>query len=202
MYVNDHFTPSVMVATAIEPLTYCFGATIAVRRDVLEQIGGLQSLADHLGDDYYLGKLVTQAGYRIALVPHAVQTTVTEDTASKLWTHELRWARTILKQRPAGYAGSIVTYALPLAAIFAATASNALAYATLTIAAVLRTWLHYEGAAAFSPRTRPTPWFIPVRDVFGLAVWAASFFGGRVQWKSDAYQVGAGGRMAVGPKEM
>lgn len=202
MYVNDQFMPSVMVATAIEPLTYCFGATIAVRAGVLRRIGGLEALADHLGDDYYLGKLVTQAGYRIALVPYAVQTTVADEHVSALWKHELRWARTILKQRPAGYAGSIVTYALPFATLFALAARTPPAYAALALAATLRTWLHYEAAAAFSPQTRPAPWLIPLRDSFGVAVWLASFFGKRVLWKSDAYQVGSGGRMAVGPKEM
>lgn len=202
MYVNDQFMPSVMVAAAIEPLTYCFGATIAVRREVLKRIGGLDALADHLGDDYYLGKLVTQAGYRVALVPYAVQTTVTDDSTNHLWIHELRWARTILKQRPAGYVGSIVTYALPFAAVFALAARSPLAYGALAIAAALRTWLHYEGRNAFAPGARTAPWLIPLRDFFGVAVWAVSFFGKRVLWKTDAYQVNAGGRMAVGPKEM
>jgi ceramide glucosyltransferase len=202
MHVNDQFAPSVMVATALEPLTYCFGATMALRRDVLQQIGGLQAIAQHLGDDYVLGNLVTGAGYAIALVPYAVQTTVADDTIPTLWRHELRWARTILSQRPAGYAGSVVTYVLPFAAGFAFLARSPASLALFAIACAIRTWLHYEGLQTFAPQTRPTPWLIPLRDCFGLAVWAASFFGKRVQWKAGAYQLHAGGRMAAGPKEM
>ncbi len=69
LFVNDQFAPSVLVAQALEPLTYCFGATMAVRADVLAQIGGLQALADHLGDDYLLGNLVTRAGISRGALP-------------------------------------------------------------------------------------------------------------------------------------
>lgn len=202
MHVNDQFAPSVMVAGTLEPLTYCFGATMAVRSEVLERIGGLEALADHLADDYLLGKRVTEAGYRVALVPYAVQTCVSDDTVTALWRHERRWSRAILGQRPAGYAGSIVTYALPFAAACAALSPTPFSAAILMLAATLRVWLHYESRIAFAPQTRATPWLIPLRDVFGLGVWVSAFFGSRVHWKSDAYHLSPGGRMAVGTKEM
>jgi ceramide glucosyltransferase len=175
---------------------------MAVRRDVLDRVGGLESLADHLADDYLLGKRVTQAGYRVALVPYAAQTLVCDDTLRALWQHERRWSRAILAQRPAGYAGSIVTYALPFAAAFAALSRTPLALAALTLAAALRTWLHYEGRRTFAPQTPATPWLIPMRDVFGIGVWLSAFFASRVRWKNDAYQLRAGGRMTAGTKEM
>lgn len=202
MQVNDQFAPSVMVARAIEPLTYCFGATMAVRRDVLERIGGLDSISEHLADDYLLGKRVTEAGYRIALVPYAVQTTVADDSIPTLWRHELRWARAILGQRGAGYAGSIVTYALPFGAAFALLARTPLSALAFGVACVLRIALHYEGRRTFAPQAPATPWLIPLRDLFGIAAWAGGFFAKRVLWKSDAYRLDAGGRMAAGPKEM
>lgn len=202
MYINDQFTPSVMVASALEPLTYCFGATVALRSDILARIGGLQAVADRLADDYLLGNLVSEAGYRVALVPYAVQTTVADDTLSALWRHELRWARAVLGQRPAGYAGSIVTYVLPFAVAYAAAAQSPLAYTALAAAAALRAALHYQSKKTFAPQSAATPWLIPLRDFFGIAVWVASFFVKRVQWKNDAYHLSTGGRMAAGPKEM
>lgn len=202
MQVNDHFTPSVMVATLIEPLTYCFGATMAVRKEVLEQIGGLQAVAGSLADDYLLGKLVTEAGYRVALSPFAVQTSIADDTIGALWRHELRWARTIFSQRPAGYAGSIVTYALPFASLFALASRSRFSVLALAVALALRLWLHFEGRLAFAPQAPAAPWLIPVRDAFGLGIWFASFWGRKVRWKSDSYHLDAGGRMAIGPKEM
>lgn len=202
MQVNDQFAPSVMVAGAMEPLTYCFGATMAVRGEVLERIGGLESISAHLADDYVLGKRVTDAGYRVALVPYAVQTTVADDTLAALWRHELRWARAIFGQRPAGYVGSIVTYVLPLGAVFALAARTPLSALGFGIACALRIALHYEARRTFAPQAPATPWLVPLRDLFGVGVWAGSFFGKRVQWKSDDYHLDAGGRMAGGPKGM
>lgn len=202
MQVNDHFAPSVMVAGALEPLTYCFGATMAVRRSILRQFGGLERLASHLADDYLLGKLVTQCGYRVALVPQPVRTTVTDVTLQALWRHEQRWARTIFGRRPVGYAGSVVTYVLPFAALFALSARSLFSAAVLSAAVMLRTWLHAEARAAFAPQTAPTPWLIPVRDLLSAVIWGSGFFGRRVRWKTADYRLDPGGRMAAGTKEV
>jgi ceramide glucosyltransferase len=196
MHVNDHFAPSVLVAVALEPLTYCFGATMAVRRDVLESAGGFGELGDQLGDDYALGKLVVQSGRRIVLSRYVVHTTVADNDLHSLWMHELRWARTILAQRPAGYAGSIVTYALPIAIVLAAIAPSAPAFAMLALAAALRTILHFEGRKTFAPHVPPAPWLIPLRDVLSVAIWATAFLGKRVRWRNRRFQVEAGGQMA------
>ena len=202
MQINDHFAPSVTVARLVEPLTYCFGATMAFRRSALESAGGLEAVADRLADDYLLGKLVSEAGYRVALAPYAVQTTVADDTPAQLWLHERRWNRAVLEHRPGGFAGTAVTYALPFAALFAATARTPLSAGMLALAAALRLGLHVQARAAFAPQTPLTPWLIPVRDALSLAAWFGSFWGKRVRWKSGEYRLSAGGRMAAGTKEL
>ncbi len=112
MYINEQFVPSVMVAHLLEPLTYCFGSTMAVRRAVLDDIGGLAALSAHIGDDYLLGKLVTDRGYTVALAPNLVRNIVYERNIRALLRHELRWARTIRAQRPSGYASLFLTQPL------------------------------------------------------------------------------------------
>lgn len=202
MYVNDQFAPSVLVAAALEPLTYCFGATMAVRASVLEEIGGLVALADHLGDDFRLGNLVAGAGYRIALSPKVVQTTVHEGGWASLWLHELRWARTIRAQRPAGYAGSIVTYPLAFALLFAALSGSASAGAlAIALTAALRVLLHLEARKTFAPQVGATPWLVPVRDALGIGVWCAGLSGHRVAWREQDYAVDANGRLLGSPGE-
>ena len=69
MAITEQFMPSALVANAVEPMTYCFGSTMAVRRDVFEAIGGIAALGDRLADDYALGSLVVAQGYRIGFRP-------------------------------------------------------------------------------------------------------------------------------------
>lgn len=197
MHVNDQFAPSVLVAMALEPLAYCFGATMAVRRDLLEQRGGFEALGDRLGDDYTLGKLVVESGHRVELSRYVVHTTVSEDGFGSLWSHELRWARTIFAQRPAGYAGSVVTFPVPFAAALAIFAPSAASLAMLAAALTMRAILHLEARKTFAEHVRPTPWLIPVRDAIGLAVWFSAFLGRRVRWRDSGFFVSAGGHMAA-----
>jgi ceramide glucosyltransferase len=202
MFVNDQFSPSVLVAQTLEPLTYCFGATMAVRREVLEAVGGFEALASHLGDDYMLGKLVSDAGYRVALCPYVVHTTVAERNMRSLWLRELRWGRTIRASRPAGYAGSIVTYVLPLSVLYALVCARPIAgTAALALAIALRALLHKEGRKTFAPTVQSNPMLIPVRDALSLGVWCASFLGQRVAWRGDRYRVHADGRMVGSTEE-
>ena len=200
MYINDHFAPSVLVAQAVEKLTYCFGATMAVRRAVLDEVGGLAALASHLGDDYMLGKLVSDRGYNIVLSHYVVRNVVFESSFQHLWHHELRWGRTVRAQRPAGYASLFITYPLPFALLFTLTAAawgGALwGLALIAVVLVLRVALHYAMRRAFSLRDRSTPWLIPVRDILGLVVWVASLFGRSVRWRDLHANLESGGRLA------
>ena len=62
-----------LVATQVEKTEYGFGATIAVKRECLDKIGGFLVLSDYLADDYYLANLIAHAGYSIQVVPHVVE---------------------------------------------------------------------------------------------------------------------------------
>lgn len=196
LFVNDTFAPSALVAQAIEPLTYCFGATIAVRATVLEAIGGFESLREFIGDDYMLGRLVSQAGYRVRLAPYVVQTDSAEPGLRALWTHELRWARTIRAQRPLGYFGSVITNVLPFAIMYAALAPPLAGLAAVTAAATMRIVVHKSARKTFAPTTRAALWLLPVRDVLNIGVWCAGMSGRAVTWRTSEYRVQPGGRMA------
>ncbi len=118
LHLEDEFLPSVLVALALGPLRFCLGATVAVRRDLLERIGGLEALGPYLADDHALGELVTKHGRNVTLCRYTVKTSVPETHFRDLWSHELRWARTKRAQAPAGYAFSFVMYALPFSVLF------------------------------------------------------------------------------------
>jgi ceramide glucosyltransferase len=190
MYLNEQFAPSVLVARSIEETTYCFGATMAVRRDVLRQIGGFDSLAGHIGDDYMLGKLVTEQHYVIALASYIVLNVVYEPNLRSLWEHELRWARTVRSQRPRSYALMFFTIPLPIAALVAIIAGNLVAGLTLVAcAAAVRVGLHYAVRRAWNLHDAARPWLIPIRDFFTLATWLAGFFGRNVRWRGRRFAI-------------
>jgi ceramide glucosyltransferase len=188
LQIEDVFIPSVLVALALGKLRFCLGATMAVRASALGQIGGLAALGEGIADDYALGQLVTQRGYRIDLSRYVVQTTVPETTLTSLWSHELRWARTNYALAPAGYAFSFLMYAVPLALVYLAVSRNfAWGLPLLASALVLRVALYYLTRRALHVARAGDLWLVPLRDCLSLAVWAASLFGRSVSWRGRTY---------------
>lgn len=203
MLVNEWFVPSVLVAQALQPGSFCFGSTMAIRRTVLDRIGGFRSLAPHLADDYVLGSRVRAAGLRVALSSYVVGNVIAEPSWSSLVQHELRWARTVRSVRPVGYSLSFVTYSLPLALgclLVTATTSQsvlspALAGGLVVAALALRLATHHTAAVGLGVRGTSHAWLVPFRDILGVAVWAASFFGRTVWWRGRTLSVMPGGRL-------
>ena len=202
MFINEWFLPSVLVALLQEPLRYCFGATMAVRRDVLDSIGGFRALASYLADDYMLGHLVAGKGYKVALAPHIVDITVDEGSLPALVRHELRWARTMRTVRPISYALSSLTDALPLALLWGAIRGFApLELGLIGGALGLRVLTHYVARARLKLAGPALPWLVPVRDLLTFAIRVMSFTGRRVAWQNQGFIVQPDGRMVSEAKD-
>ncbi|HEX3466360.1 MAG TPA: bacteriohopanetetrol glucosamine biosynthesis glycosyltransferase HpnI [Candidatus Elarobacter sp.] len=200
MWITEQFAPSALVSAALEPLAHTFGATMAVRREVLDEIGGLAALGDRLADDHALGRLVAERGHRVALARCVVTNVVSESGLVALVRHELRWARTIRTVRRGGYLGIVLTYPLPLAVLHLALARRRVrALPLVAVAAALRLALGVAARRTFNgrPPAARTPCaqmavsaaLAPLRDVLGIAVWALGLGGGNVRWREDALSV-------------
>ncbi|HYW03993.1 MAG TPA: bacteriohopanetetrol glucosamine biosynthesis glycosyltransferase HpnI [Gammaproteobacteria bacterium] len=193
LFINDWFLPSVLVSHACGSRAFAFGATLALRRDVLDAIGGLGRLANELADDYRLAELTREAGFDTVLSSYRVETLVHEPTLLCLWRHELRWARTIRMLRPVGYAFTFVTYSLPLAALGALCTGLAAGGVGLLGATVaLRLGVHYAGGTG-GRNLLSTSTFIAARDLLSLLVWCAAFFGYTVWWQGRLLVLRPGG---------
>ena len=115
MSINSYFLPNIVVARSIGLAQPCFGATIALRRETLDDIGGFHAFADCLADDYAIGAAVRAAGYEVTIPSFSVGHVCFEQTAAELVRHQMRQSRTIRSIDPIGYAGAIITHPFALA---------------------------------------------------------------------------------------
>jgi ceramide glucosyltransferase len=104
----------------------CLGATMCLRRQDLERIGGFQALVNHLADDNVLGRRIAALGLRVVLADAVPLTTVPETRLRALFQHELRWARTIRALEPTAFAASILQHKLAWALLTILLAGGAL----------------------------------------------------------------------------
>jgi ceramide glucosyltransferase len=192
LFINDWFIPSVRVAALFGSRAFAFGATIALRRETLDAIGGFPAIADQLADDYRLGELTRSRGQRTVLSDVVVDTWVDERTLRQLVQHGLRWLRTIRIVRPGGYAFCAVTFSLPAAILGCAAAGGTpVALSLLAGTVVLRLMLHFAAAAPARPRS--PLWAIPLADALGFALWCGGFATREVQWRQGRYRVARDG---------
>ncbi len=197
MHINFGFLPSAVVAEWLGLGGGCFGATIALRRETLERIGGFARLRNELADDHRIGDEVRALGLSVVLSPYIVEARVTENSVAELWRHELRWARTVRAVAPVGFAGSVLAHPVAIAALAAAAAGFALTPCIfLVISCVLR-WATARVVAAALGVLPAKPWLLPVRDGLSFAVFVASFFGRTVFWRDQVFHVEASGRMTA-----
>jgi ceramide glucosyltransferase len=189
--IATEFAPSVLVARLLRQAEFALGSTMVFRADALRRIGGFETIAKYVADDYQLGFHIRQLGYRIEFAPVVVETDLGAGSWAHTWSHQVRWSRTIRVSRPGGYYGYLVTHATLWALVaFAAGEwwAGALALAVRMIAGVL------VGASILRDRqVLARFWLIPVRDLFGFAVWVAGAFGNRVKWRDRSLILEPGG---------
>jgi ceramide glucosyltransferase len=180
----------------------CVGATIALSQETLRRIGGFETVANQLADDYAIGAAVRQAGLHVVLPRMLVAHAFEEKSFSEVVRHELRWARTILNVDPVGYVASGVTHALPLALIGAALRGlDALGLATILSALACRLILKHRLTRDFEV---PNPDYVLLvaRDILSFVVYFASFWSTRVSWRGQDFAVARDGTLltTVGPR--
>lgn len=189
MGLTYQFLPSVAVGATLGLATPCMGSTIVLRRDVLTRIGGFRAFADLLADDYAIGAAVRALGLRSVVAPVIVAHLCDESSLGELVRHELRWAVTVRGADPAGFFGSGVTHAVPLAmlgVLFTLAAPASLA--VLAIALICRLWMLRQ-VEKLVPIEHGGWRLVLVRDILSFAVFAGSFFVRAVEWRGARFRV-------------
>ena len=189
---STDFAAGVLVAWLGSDVNFMLGAVMAVRKSVLAEIGGFESLVDYFSDDYELGNRIAAAGHRVELIPHTVSIVYPHETLKEAFRHQLRWNLSIRYSRPAGHLGLIFTQGLPLVLLGAiATPSAAWAMALLAAYVVLRgasAWI--IGVAEMNDKNlRHKMALLPVRDLFAFVVWVVSFFPQHILWRGQQFEV-------------
>lgn len=184
LFIGTWFAPSVAVASRGGSSDFGFGATIALRAEVLRAVGGFEALKDRLADDFWLGELTRRRGLATVLSDVEVSTDVTEDSLGALWRRERRWMQTIRSLNPSGYAFCFVTFTLPMLALGLWLAPYAWNWALALIGLAARMILQWRAAPGIAA------WLMaPLRDGLLLLEWLSGFAGATTRWRGHSLRV-------------
>jgi ceramide glucosyltransferase len=197
--MNTELLGGVMVARMLEGMRFALGCTVAVRRSVLDDMGGFGYLQEFLAEDFVIGQRAAELGYGVLFSSYVIEHRIGSQGMMHNLGHRMRWARSTRRSRPLGYWGQIFTYPLPLALLFCAAYPTAWPVLFLTL--ILR------GIAALAtardivhdPITQKQWWLLPFQDVIGFFVWISGFVGDKIVWRDRKCTVLRDGRLHVNP---
>ncbi len=197
MQINYNFLPGALLGSKLGRQD-CLGVTVALTRETLASVGGLQAVADRLADDQVLGRLVRAKGKRLAFANVFPATTVPESGFRELLFHELRWGRTIRALAPVAYSGSLLQ--IPLFwALLCLVFSGGSTAAWLLFGAVL---LCRSGLARRLDKAlrlcrtagagEERAWVFVLRDLLTFGIIAVSYCGNGVSWRGQRMRADTG----------
>ena len=191
--LSTDFIPGALAAKFIERGVYFgLGSTLAFRRADLNAIGGFESLADYLADDYEIGSRIAALGLQIKLAESVVETFLPAYSLRGFFNHQLRWARTVRESRPAGYAGLLVTFGFLWASLAVLSARGAVwAWILFAVTACARLMMAFVVGKKVLRDAKIVRWWplILVRDLIAVMVWIGSFAGNTIEWRGERFHL-------------
>jgi ceramide glucosyltransferase len=181
------------------------GTTMVTRRQVIDEVGGLEQLGWHIADDIQLARLVRRQGYRIHLLRQPARVVHQHDSFSGWWAHRHRWLVIIRHYWPALFAlMNLVDLALwwalallgialigdgdvPLALGAVFVASTTAVVSAATVNAFLA---HGQELWRFL-------WVVLVQELCRLPLALYSLVDNEVVWRGRRFRVHAGGLTSV-----
>jgi len=198
LHMTCVFAPGVAAANALRRIDFGLGAAIAIRKNVLNALGGFKSVVDYLADDFHLCHKVVGAGYIVELSDLVVDIVLSGEPLRRVVERQLRWSRTTRVSRPWGHLGLLLSFGFVHAVGFLAVSSfSQLGWLVLATVTTIRLTTAWYGARVclddqeFNRRI----YLLPICDLFSFGIWIAGYFSNTVVWRARKLKLLRDGRM-------
>lgn len=88
--IATELSPTVFVSRMLEGMKFGIGATVVIRKSVLDVVGGFLAIANYLHDDFHLGNMPAQAGYQVVLSNYVVDHVLAAESFLDFIRHQTR----------------------------------------------------------------------------------------------------------------
>lgn len=195
--LNTEFLAGVLTARFLNGLDFALGPTLALQRELLDDIGGFALLEHYLAEDFVIGNRAAQLKRGVTLSSAVIEHRLGAQSFLANLGHRLRWARSTRRSRPLGYLGLIFTNPLPIALLITLLAPRFWVALPIT--------LLFRGAAAWAtaswalrdPLTRKLALLVPLQDVISFFTWIGGFFGSTITWRGRRLKILRDGRFQM-----
>ncbi len=194
---NSDFVPQVLFSFWSKAAPFCLGASMALRKSALDQVGGMSAMAAYLVEDYEMGRRLLKTGATWTMVPHIVEMRVKLDRFKDYWSHQIYWDQNTKAANFAGFAATIITRAIPFSVLYLlCNPLSDLAVIILCAATVIRMISARLIMEQLGDHQWPSKlWLLPFRDCLALASWAIALVKRSFIWKGLRFGLTSDGRI-------
>jgi ceramide glucosyltransferase len=181
------------------------GTTMVARKEVIEEIGGLEQLGWHIADDIQLARLIRRRGYRIHLLGQPARVIHQHDSFPGWWAHRHRWLVIIRHYWPALFGlMNLVDLAvwwglayLGIALMRDGSVPIALGAVLVALATALVSAAAVNAFLARNDRLWRFLWVVLVQELCRLPLVLYSLVDNEVVWRGRRFRVHPGGMTSI-----
>jgi ceramide glucosyltransferase len=198
--LNADFMGNVLFAHISGASKFCLGASAALRRSTLEQVGGLEGLSDYLVEDYEMGRRIGLLGKTIAIVPYFVDTTVDLKSPGQWWDHQVYWDQNTRAARPIAFFATALIRSVPFALLYGIARMGDIVGLSVAAAAFAMRMASAAIILGWGLRDREglrSLGLLIFRDITSLATWALAFTKRTTIWRGTSFVLTRDGRLVA-----
>ncbi len=195
LHLNGTVVSAIAISTELLDHPAVVGKSMMFRRSVIDRLGGFTTVKDVLAEDYVIGRMFHEAGYKVRLTKTPIHNVVRTASVETFFARHVRWGMIRVRLVPLAFALEPLSIPLVVAAIAITLGLPALATlawaASLTLVRDSITWTMLRGSRGLL-RALPLAF---IRDLAILAAWMTVPFSRHVTWRGKRVRVSAGTRL-------
>jgi len=189
--VNRYDAPSSSTSEEMLDLSQIVGKSMAVRRDVLVELGGWEPVKDFLAEDQGFGRRVFKSGRKVRLCPTPVHNVQRSQPFSQYWGRHTRWAMIRWLVFPGQILEPLIN-PVPWALAFALVMGNPLGWAVFAATCMASITITQTCTQLLRGHPFALKWvpLIPISDLIFPAMFIRGLFLRRVNWRGNEFEIG------------
>lgn len=201
LQLGAYVLPATAAADVICGVACVMGKSMLFRRSDLQALGGFETVADYLAEDFLLGRAFHRSGRRVIISRDLLRTVNRRWSLRKFFSRHLRWNQIRCRVAPWSYlAEGLAVPSVPLLAMVvtgAAAGDVSISMGALFLLGV-RVLLHMALARTVgggAPFRIGCPWLVVLRDLFVGLIWLIAPLRSKVTWRGQHYRLGPDSRI-------
>jgi ceramide glucosyltransferase len=191
LHLNTFILCGVCFLEKILKMPCVVGKSMLIRKSHFERIGGFGAVKDHLAEDYIIGRKMKEAGFKVALSNHVINTVNVYWQTGQFVSRHARWGK--LRYRIGG-----VSYPAELLGNFVFISFVPLLFrgpSKFTVLLPVSAWLlkscgDYLTGRILESEMHPLLYlFSPLKDMIIGVVWFVPIFSNSIEWRGDRYTI-------------